>query len=49
MTPHFPGWIFSTVPSATGPPERCSVAAFIDFMLENTPSGWPNYAVKKPK
>lgn len=26
-----------------------AVEAFIDIMPENTPSGWPNYEVKKPK
>jgi hypothetical protein len=26
-----------------------SVEAFMDIMPENTPSGWPNYEVKKPK
>jgi hypothetical protein len=26
-----------------------AVEAFIDIMRENTPSGWPNYEVKKPK
>ena len=26
-----------------------AVEAFIDIMPENTPSGWPNYQVKKPK
>jgi hypothetical protein len=26
-----------------------AVEAFIDLMPENTPSGWPNYEVKKPK
>ncbi len=26
-----------------------AVEAFMDIMPENTPSGWPNYVVKKPK
>jgi hypothetical protein len=26
-----------------------AVEAFMDIMPENTPSGWPNYEVKKPK
>ena len=26
-----------------------AVEAFMDIMPENTPSGWPNYEVKKPR
>jgi hypothetical protein len=26
-----------------------AVEAFMDIMPENTPSGWPDYEVKKPK